>query len=140
MLQRVVWATLRTPAARVSTEPLVGKARTVKNQGRRSSGNGQDESRDRELYGRLRDTGIRKRVAKRVAEALPAKGQKKSARAHRLADELSAAADTIKERAGGGSRKRSKAAKKAARTPQGEGREAQQLREEGREGPPVDHR
>ena len=71
---------------------------------------------DKELYGRLRDTGIRKRVAKRVAEALPTKGQKKPARAHRLADELSAAADTIRERAGGGSRKRSKAAKKAART------------------------
>ena len=43
---------------------------------------------DKELYGRLRDTGIRKRVAKRVADALPAKGQKKPARAHRLADEL----------------------------------------------------
>ena len=71
---------------------------------------------DKELYGRLRDTGIRKRVAKRVAEALPAKGQKKPARAHRLADGLSAAADTIRERAGGGSQKRSKAAKKAART------------------------
>ena len=71
---------------------------------------------DKELYGRLRDTGIRKRVAKRVAEALPAKGQKKPARAHRLADELSAAADTIRERAGGGSQKRSKTAKKAART------------------------
>ena len=71
---------------------------------------------DNELYGRLRDTGIRKGVAKRVAEALPTKGQKKPARAHRLADELSAVADTIRERAGGGSRKRSKAAKKAART------------------------
>jgi hypothetical protein len=71
---------------------------------------------DKQLYGRLRSSGIRKRVARRVAEALPAKGQKKPARAHKLADELAAAAETIRERAGGGSRKRSKAAKKAART------------------------
>ena len=71
---------------------------------------------DKQLYGRLRDSGIRKRVAKRVAESLPAKGQKKPVRAHKLADELTAAAEAIRERAGGGSRKRSKAAKKAART------------------------
>lgn len=71
---------------------------------------------NKQLYGRLRDSGVRKNVAKRVAEALPAKGQKKPARAHRLADELSAASEAIRERAGGGSRKRSKAAKKAAVT------------------------
>jgi len=71
---------------------------------------------DKHLYGRLRDSGIRKRVAKRVAESLPAKGQKKPVRAHKLADELTAAAEAIRERAGGGSRRRSKAAKKAART------------------------
>lgn len=71
---------------------------------------------NKQLYGRLRDSGVRKNVAKRVAEALPAKGQKKPARAHRLADELSAAAEAIRERAGGGSRKRSNAAKKAAVT------------------------
>jgi hypothetical protein len=71
---------------------------------------------DKQLYGRLRDSGIRKRVAKRVAESLPAKGQKKPVRAHKLADELTAAAEAIRERAGGASRKRSKAAKKAART------------------------
>ncbi|HEX5821139.1 MAG TPA: hypothetical protein VFY30_05165 [Solirubrobacterales bacterium] len=71
---------------------------------------------NKQLYGRLRDSGVRKNVAKRVAEALPAKGQKKPARAHRLADELSAAAEAIRERAGGGSRKRSNVAKKAAVT------------------------
>jgi hypothetical protein len=71
---------------------------------------------DKDLYGRLRDSGIRKRVAKLATEAIPAKGQKKPARAHRLADQLSAAAETIRERAGGGSRKRSEASKKAART------------------------
>ena len=71
---------------------------------------------DKDLYGRLRDSGIRKRVAKLAAEAVPAKGQKKPRRAHRVADQLTAAAETIRERAGGGSRKRSKAAKKAAQT------------------------
>jgi len=65
---------------------------------------------------RLRDSGIRKKVAKRVAEAIPAKGQKKPTQAHRVADELTSAANSIRDRAGGGSRKRSKAAKKAART------------------------
>jgi hypothetical protein len=71
---------------------------------------------DKNLYGRLRDGGIRKKVAKRAAEAVPTKGQKKPAMAHKLADELEAAADAIRKRAGGGSRKRSQAAKKAART------------------------
>jgi hypothetical protein len=71
---------------------------------------------DMDLYGRLRDSGIRKRVAKLVAEAVPAKGQKKPTRAHRVADQLTAAAETIRERAGGGSRKRSNAARKAALT------------------------
>ena len=69
-----------------------------------------------DLYGRLRDSGLRKRVAKLAAEAIPAKGQKKPARAPRVADQLSAAAETIRERAGGGSRKRSEASRKAART------------------------
>jgi hypothetical protein len=71
---------------------------------------------DKDLYGRLRDSGIRKRVAKLVAEAVPAKGQKKPTRANRVADQLTAAAETIRERAGGGSRKRSIAARKAAQT------------------------
>jgi hypothetical protein len=71
---------------------------------------------DNDLYGRLRDSGIRKRVAKMAAEALPAKGQKKPNRAHRVADQLTAAAETIRERAGGGSRRRSRAARRAAQT------------------------
>ena len=71
---------------------------------------------DQKLYTSLRDSGIRKKVAKRVSEAIPAKGQKKPTTAHRVADELTAVANSIRDRAGGGSRKRSKAAKKAART------------------------
>ena len=43
-------------------------------------------------------------------------GSKKPTQANRIADELTKAADAIRERAGGGSRKRSEAAKKAART------------------------
>jgi hypothetical protein len=71
---------------------------------------------DKDFYGRLRDSGVRKSVAKLVADAVPAKGQKKPTRANRVADQLTGVAETIRERAGGGSRKRSKAAKKAAQT------------------------
>lgn len=86
---------------------------------------------DKKLYNRLRDSGVRKKVASRVSEALPAKGSKKPSKAHQLADELSSAADSIRERAGGGSRKRSKAAKKAART---RGANAAKRRAAGRKG------
>ena len=71
---------------------------------------------DKKLYGRLRESGVRKKVAKKASEALPSKGSKKPAKAHKIADDISHAADSIRERAGGGSRKRSAAAKKAART------------------------
>ena len=75
---------------------------------------------DKELYGRLRASGIRKKVARLASDALPAKGQKKPVKAHKLADQLSTAADAIRQRAGGGARKRSSAAKKAARTRKGQ--------------------
>ncbi|MDQ3728933.1 MAG: hypothetical protein M3355_05035 [Actinomycetota bacterium] len=71
---------------------------------------------DDKLYARLRDSGVRKKVASKAAKALPTKGRSKPSRAQGIADELTKAADSIRERAGGGSRKRSKAAKKAART------------------------
>ncbi len=71
---------------------------------------------DSKLYSRLRDSGVRKKIASRAAEAVPKKGSKKPAKAHGIADELTKAADAIRERAGGSSRKRSNAAKKAART------------------------
>src|SRR5512144_3059553 len=71
---------------------------------------------DKELYGRLRASGIRKKVARLASDALPAKGQKKPVRAHKRADQLSTAADAIRQRAGGGAWKRSIAANKAART------------------------
>ena len=71
---------------------------------------------DDNLYARLRDSGVRKKVASQASKALPKKGRGKPSRAQGIADELTKAADTIRERAGGGSRKRSEAAKKGART------------------------
>lgn len=71
---------------------------------------------DSTLYNKLRDGGVRKKVASRAAKALPRKGNKKASTAERIADQLNTAADSIRERAGGGSRKRKAAAKKAART------------------------
>jgi hypothetical protein len=71
---------------------------------------------DAKLYDKLRDSGVRKKVAGQVADALPRKGNKKPSRAERVADQLNAAADTIRDRTGGGSRKRKAAAKKAARS------------------------
>ena len=71
---------------------------------------------DTKLYDKLRDSGVRKKVAGQVAEALPRKGNKKPSRATKVADQLSAAADSIRDRTGGGSRKRKEAAKKAARS------------------------
>lgn len=70
---------------------------------------------DKKLYETLRDSGVRKKIAGRVSEALPSKGRKKPSKADRIADQLSAAADSIRDRTGSGSRKRSKSAKKAAR-------------------------
>jgi hypothetical protein len=71
---------------------------------------------DTKLYDKLRDSGVRKKVASQVAGALPRKGNKKPSRAEKVADQLAAAADSIRDRTGGGSRKRKAAAKKGARS------------------------
>jgi hypothetical protein len=71
---------------------------------------------DKELYDRLRNSGVRKKVARQVSRALPDRGSPNAKAAERIADELSSAASDIKDLATGGPRKRSKAAKKAART------------------------
>lgn len=71
---------------------------------------------DEKLYEKLRDSGVRKKVASKAAKAVPSKGRGKPSRAQSIADELSEAADSIRKRAGGGSRKRSEAAKKGAKT------------------------
>jgi hypothetical protein len=71
---------------------------------------------DTQLYTRLRDNGVRKKIAARAADALPTKGSKSRSKAESIADDLTRAADSIRDRVGGGSRKRSNAAKKAAKT------------------------
>ena len=69
-----------------------------------------------DLYQRLRDSGVRKKVAKQVSRAVPDSGDPKFKPAKRAADDLSAAASEIKDLITGGPQKRSKAAKKAAKT------------------------
>ena len=55
--------------------------------------------RDEKLYDRLRKGGVRRKVVTRVSEALPRKGKKKPSTAERVADQLSAAAESIRDRA-----------------------------------------
>ena len=90
---------------------------------------------DKDLYGRLRDSGIRKRVAKLAAEAVPSKGQQEAApRAPRC-------------RSVDGSRRNDQGARgwrltqalagrqEGGSDAKGQGEEAEQFREEGRAGP-----
>ena len=71
---------------------------------------------DKKLYKRLRTRGVRKNVARRLADSLPRQGNAKTKPARRAAEELSAAVDEIKDRVKNGPRKRSLAAKKGAAT------------------------
>jgi hypothetical protein len=71
---------------------------------------------DKELYDRLRNSGVRKKVAKQASRALPDKGSPSVKAAERVADDLSAAASDIRDLITRGPQKRSEAAKKAART------------------------
>ncbi len=72
---------------------------------------------DNKLYESLRDSGVRKKVAAKVSEALPKGGAPKPKPARKAAADLTAAADKISKRVTGKtSSKRSAAAKKAART------------------------
>jgi hypothetical protein len=72
---------------------------------------------DEKLYDRLRSSGVRKKVAAKVSDALPKHGAPKPGLARRAAADLSSAADEIKDRVKGGPKKRSAAAaKKAAST------------------------
>ena len=71
---------------------------------------------DKKLYDSLRSSGVRKKVAERVSEALPKSGSSKSKPARKAVADLSSAVDEIKDRVKGGPEKRSAAARKAART------------------------
>lgn len=71
---------------------------------------------DKKLHDNLRASGVRKKVAKQVSEALPKSGSSKAQPARQTAAKLSSAVDEIKDRVSGGPTKRSEAAKKGART------------------------
>jgi hypothetical protein len=71
---------------------------------------------DKDLYGRLRDSGVRKKVARQISQALPDADDPWVKQAKRAADQLGAAASEIGDLVTGGPQKRSKAAKKAAKT------------------------
>jgi len=71
---------------------------------------------DKKLYDSLRSSGVRKKVAGKVSEALPKRGSSKSKPARQAAADLSTAVDEIKDRVKGGPQKRSAAAKKAVKT------------------------
>ena len=70
-----------------------------------------------DLFGRLRARGLRKNVAKTVSKALgPGGGAKAKSVARGVATDLREAASEIEDRASGGPKKRSAAARKGART------------------------
>jgi hypothetical protein len=71
---------------------------------------------DKKLYNRLRSNGVRKKVAARVAEALPRNGSANASPARRAAADLTTAVEEIKDRVKGSPQSRSAAARKAART------------------------
>ncbi len=76
---------------------------------------GKDKTNEK-LYKQLRASGVRKKVSKKVANALPKKGNPNPMAARRAAGDLKAAGDEIIDLVKGGPEKRSKAAKKAAKT------------------------
>jgi hypothetical protein len=72
---------------------------------------------DKDLYERLRNSGVRKKAAKQVSRVMPGKKNPGTKAAERVANDLSSAVTEIRDRVtGGSSKKRSEAAKKAART------------------------
>jgi hypothetical protein len=72
--------------------------------------------KDDHLYERLRLGGVRKRVAKEVSKLQPEKDSPQMKAARRAAADLNLAVDDIKDLITRGPQKRSKAAKKGAKT------------------------
>jgi hypothetical protein len=72
--------------------------------------------KDKKLYSSLRDRGVRKGVAKKVARAVNESGSKVPKPARKAMGNLEAAAAEIKDRVSGDREKRKAAAKKAAKT------------------------
>ncbi len=70
-----------------------------------------------ELFDRLRATGLRKRVARDLSDALSKAGNTRASQAaHGTIGELRKLVEELEDRASGGPQKRSTAAKKAATT------------------------
>ena len=74
------------------------------------------KSRQDELFDKLRASGLRKRVAKSVAEATGRANRNTPQGVKKVANDLRALASEIEDRATGGPAKRKAAAKKAANT------------------------
>ena len=74
--------------------------------------------RDQDLFGRLRSSGLRKKVARQMADAAKtARGRKKPPKAVRgVLDDLKSLTAEIEDRVTGGPAKRKATAKKAAAT------------------------
>ena len=70
---------------------------------------------DKDLYERLRVSGVRKRVAKEVSRLRPEKDGAQMKAVRRVAADLNMAVDDIKDLVTRGPQKRSKAAKKGAK-------------------------
>ncbi|HEX2415901.1 MAG TPA: hypothetical protein VHJ37_11880 [Thermoleophilaceae bacterium] len=77
---------------------------------------------DKKLYKQVRDGGVRKRVARQIAEASAEAEQTSDGKAPKAlreaAKKLRAVIETIEDRAAGGPAKRKASAQKAARTRQ----------------------
>ncbi len=71
---------------------------------------------DRDLYDRLRVGGVRKKVAREVSRLQPEKDGAEMKAVRRVANDLNKAAEDVKDLVTGGPQKRSKAAKKGAKT------------------------
>lgn len=71
---------------------------------------------DQELYDKVRNSGVRKRVARTIAEAAAKADSKTPAALNDAAKNLRSIAAELEDRAKGGPAKRQAAAQKAART------------------------
>jgi hypothetical protein len=74
------------------------------------------KKKDEDLFDRLRDLGMRKGRARKVAESLNSSSRKAPKAAKRAIADLTGAAAEVQDRIKQGPQKRKKAAEKAART------------------------
>jgi ribosomal protein L12E/L44/L45/RPP1/RPP2 len=75
-----------------------------------------------DIFDRLRNSGIRKKTAKQISNAIASGNQKAPKQIQQLVDELQSVVSDIEDRVKGGPAKRKAAAKKAAATRKREAR------------------